>query len=64
MADLTFWPAGPAVPGFPGGPWGDREVWGGGAVQGAPQHALPLLYLFTNGSIRPLLPLWDESEVI
>lgn len=52
------------MPGFPGGPWGDREVWGGGAVQGAPQHALPLLYLFTNGSIRPLLPLWDESEVI
>lgn len=26
---LTFWPAGPAVPGFPGGPCGDTEEQGG-----------------------------------
>ena len=32
------------MPGFPGGPCGDREECGGGAVPGVPQQALPLLY--------------------
>lgn len=52
------------MPGFPGGPCGDREECGGGAVPGVPQQALPLLYLFTSGSVRSLFPLWDESVAI